>query len=72
MTERKPTADITMYPHGILVGFVGFTKFGKRWMRDNIKSEPGQWMGNHLCVEPRCAVGLFDAMYKSGLEVTVA
>jgi hypothetical protein len=47
--------------------FTPLTSRGKRWIAQNVQSEPWQWLGASLVVETRYAWGLAMGMKRRGV-----
>ena len=54
--------DFLFADHGSIVAIVPPTKTAMEWLDDNVVCEPRQWLGNALCVDPRCARDLKDTI----------
>lgn len=61
--------DIQVRNEGSIVQFILLTKKAKTWVRENVQSEPWQWMGSSLCVDWRYAEDLFQGMLEAGLKL---
>ena len=42
----------------------------RRWLDENVVSEPWQWVEGALCVEPRLARDLVIEIAEAGFEIT--
>ena len=62
-------ADLSVQNHGTIFLLVPETEAGKQWLADNVASEPWQWFGPGLAVEPRQAWDLVSGAQADGLEV---
>jgi hypothetical protein len=63
--------DVNVENHGSIVTFNLLNDSAKNWIKDNVKTEPWQWIGKKLTVEPRCVQNLIDGMENDGLFVKV-
>ena len=63
--------DFTLdYRGGDTVGrLVPETQAARDWIKDNVESEPWQWLGSALCIEHRYIDPIVEAIVADGLEV---
>ena len=61
--------DITMENHGSVVLLIPETPAGREWLDANLDTEPWQWLGGALGVDPRVAWELAEMAAGDGLEV---
>ena len=61
-------SDFLFSDHGSVVAIAPLTPAGIEWIDGNVVSEPWQWLGGALCVNPRYARDLQDAIAAAGLS----
>lgn len=61
--------DIRVENHGTIASLTGLTPAGYYFLRYKLHSEPWQWLGTTLCVEPRYVETLIDAAAEHNLTV---
>jgi hypothetical protein len=49
--------------------FTPVSEAARRWIDENVVSEPWQWLGDALCVDIRCARDLIDEIAAAGFEI---
>ena len=62
--------DFTIENHGSIILIRPSTQPAKDWLDFNCASEPWQWWGDALAVEPRCAPDIVDGLRDDGFEVS--
>ena len=62
-------SDFLFSDHGSVIAIVPLTPAAIEWIDDNVVSEPWQWLGGALCVDPRYARDLADAITAAGLSL---
>ncbi len=60
--------DFLFANHGSVVAIVPLTPAAIEWIDNNVVSEPWQWLGGALCVDPHYARDLQDAIAAAGLS----
>ena len=63
--------DFLFADHGSIIAIVPLTKAASKWIDDNVVCEPRQWLGGALCVDPRCARDLQDAIAAAGFDLAI-
>ena len=63
--------DVNVENHGSIVTFSPLNDSAKDWIKENVKTEPWQFLGKKLAVEPRYVQNLIDGMENDGLFVKV-
>jgi hypothetical protein len=66
---KNDTPDVRITDSFSIFTFEPLTLAGQEWFKANVYSEPWQWLGTQLCVEPRYASDLIDGLTGDGLEV---
>jgi hypothetical protein len=66
---RKP--DVKMKDEGSVVLFTPVSNDTRAWFKQNVVSEPGQWLGSSLAADPRPACDLLDGIRRRGLRIQV-
>lgn len=61
-----PSADFQVMDHGTVVSFIPLSQFAKEFVRDFIRPEPWQMMGNALVVDHRPAQNLMESLEEEG------
>ena len=61
--------DFLFADHGSIISVVPLTTAAVKWIDANVVSEPWQWLGGALCVDPRCARDLTDAIAAGGFDL---
>jgi hypothetical protein len=61
--------DVQIENHGSLFLVTPMTAAGREWISKNVASEPWQWLGGSLSVEPRYAYSLAVGMKSDGLVI---
>jgi hypothetical protein len=69
--KQKPfdSFDIDVVDLGTIWSFRPVSDEGKQWIKENVFSEPWQWLGSVLGVDRRMALELYDIMCQEGLSV---
>jgi hypothetical protein len=63
--------DVNIENHGSIIIFSLLNDSAKDWIKKNVVTEPCQFLGRKLAVEPRYVQGLIDGMENDGLFVEV-
>jgi hypothetical protein len=63
--------DFLFTDHGSIIAIVPLTKAAIKWIDENVVSEPWQWLGGALCVDPRYARDLTDAIAAAGFGIAI-
>jgi hypothetical protein len=61
--------DFLVADHGSIIAIVPLTTAATQWLDANVVSEPWQWQGGALCVDPRYARDLTDAIAAAGFDL---
>lgn len=61
--------DVRIENHGSLFVVQPMTTEAREWMLENVASEPWQWLGGGLAVEPRYVFDLVEGMRDAGFTV---
>lgn len=69
MKQVQQLPDILVENHGSLITFTMQNESARAWINANVESEPYQWFGDALCVEPRYAADVVNAMISEGFLV---
>ncbi len=64
---RKP--DVRVENEGTIVLVRPLTTEARAWIDENVQTEPWQWFGGGLAVEPRYAHDLVEGMQADGLTL---
>lgn len=67
--EKKATADILISDEGSLYLFTWASEPGREFLRQEVTSEPWQWLGDNLAVDHRVGVGLAEYARDNGLTL---
>lgn len=62
-------ADFVFIDHGSIVSITPMTDGAKEFIKDNVETEPWQWIGQSLSVDRRYASDLFDAIESAGFSI---
>ncbi|MGA8755276.1 MAG: hypothetical protein WB611_02940 [Stellaceae bacterium] len=62
-------SDFLIADHGSVIAIVPLTRAAVQWIDENIVSEPSQWLGGALCVDPHYARDLTDMITAAGLSL---
>ena len=62
--------DLLIRDEGSVVTFQPVTADGRRWIDENVISEPWQWLGGTLGVSWRSAAPIIEGAVGAGLEVS--
>jgi hypothetical protein len=62
--------DLWVRDEGTVVAFRPVTETGRKWIDENIISEPWQWLGNTLAVDRRYADPIIQSASFEGLKVS--
>lgn len=62
--------DIRVENHGTICLFIPLTPAARTFLDECVQSEPWQWLGFNLAVEPRYALDLANGAIEHGLEVS--
>lgn len=63
-------SDFLIADHGSVIAIVPLTTAAIEWIDGNVVSEPWQWLGGALCVDPRYARDLTNAITAAGFDFT--
>ena len=63
--------DFLFADHGSIIAIVPLTAAAIQWIDANVVCEPWQWHGGALCVDPRCARDLKDAITAAGFGLAI-
>jgi hypothetical protein len=58
--------DFLVADDGSIIAITPLTTTAITWIDDKVVCEPWQWRGGALCVDPRCARDLTDAIAAAG------
>ena len=61
--------DAVYRPQGTVDLIEGVSKAGTDWLKKNTRTEPWQWVGNAIAVDPRYAGDVVAGMREAGLKV---
>jgi hypothetical protein len=61
--------DVRFENQGSIILLQSLTDAGKRWIDENVSSEPWQWLGGALAVDWRMAEELVALMQDDGLVI---
>jgi hypothetical protein len=72
MTTRTNAAaesacDLVFFDDGSVVAIHPHSDAGLDWLADNCQTEPWQWLGNRVAIEPRYAAEIFHGARDDGL-----
>ncbi len=62
--------DFRISDHGSVIGITPLSDLARAWIDENVASEPWQWRGGVLCIEPRCARDLVAGIAAEGFEIS--
>ena len=62
-------SDFLIAGHGSVIAIMPLTTAAIEWIDGNVVSEPWQWHGGALCVDPRYARDLIDAIAAAGFDL---
>jgi hypothetical protein len=63
--------DFLVADHGSIIAIVPLTAAAITWLDANVVCKPWQWLGGALCVDPRYARDLTDAIAAAGFGLAV-
>jgi hypothetical protein len=63
---NKRVVDVRVNDEGSIVQFFPVTKEAFAWFKENVESEPWQWLGPSLCVDHRLAADLMTGLADAG------
>ena len=63
--------DFLVADHGSVIAIVPLTTAAINWLDDNVVTEPWQRLGGALCLDPRCARDLTDAIDAAGFDLAI-
>ena len=61
--------DVRIRDEGSVVAFTLETEAAKTWVKENLETEPWQWLGESLVIDHRMSGPIIDGMMSAGLEV---
>jgi len=64
--------DVDVRADGAIVLFTPVSDEAREWMRQNLQTEPWQWLGQSLAVERRYALPIVEGMQNAGLTTEAA
>ena len=64
-------SDFQIADHGSIISFKPVSEAARRWVDENIVSEPWQWLGGALCVDVRCACDLINELAAEGFQISL-
>ena len=62
--------DFLVADHGAIVCLVPLSDAAHRWLDEHVVSEPWQWHGGALAIDPRCAADLVPAIIAAGFSIS--
>ena len=60
--------DIRFENEGAVMLVQPLTERARQWIQDNTSTEPWQWLGRNLGVEPRYALAIAEGAIAAGLK----
>jgi hypothetical protein len=63
--------DFLIADHGSIILIMPITEAARKWIDENVVSEPWQWLGGALCVDHRCARDLTDEIAAAGFVLAI-
>jgi hypothetical protein len=61
--------DIQTSDCGAIVLLIGETAAGLAWLQENLCTEPWQWLGPSIAIEPRAVADILAGARDDGMEV---
>jgi hypothetical protein len=62
--------DFLIADHGSIVSILPVSAAAREWLDANIMSEPWQWLGGAIAVDPRCARDIIAALADTGFAIS--